>query len=114
MILFDTSIIVELLQKREHQIGAISIITLIEVLRGLETKKSLKIKELLEKSFNILNIDNEVIQVYCSMYHELRDNGVSIPDADLLIAATAISHNLSMRTKDKHFERLKELGLNLA
>jgi predicted nucleic acid-binding protein len=114
MILFDTSIIVELLQKKEHQIGAISVITLIEVLRGLEAKKILEIKELLEKSFDVLNIDNGVIQVYCKMYHELKDNGTSIPDADLLIAATAISHNISMKTKDKHFERLKELGLNLA
>jgi hypothetical protein len=43
----DTGIIVELLQKRKYEHGAISIITLIEVLRGLNFEKSAKVKELI-------------------------------------------------------------------
>ena len=39
---------------------------------------------------------------------------MSIPDADLLIAAAAISENIVLKTGDKHFERLKEFGLKLA
>ena len=37
-----------------------------------------------------------------------------MPDADLLIAATAIAHDLTLETKDAHFVRLKSLGLKLA
>ena len=36
-----------------------------------------------------------------------------MPDADLLIAATAIAHDLILETKDAHFLRLKVLDLKL-
>lgn len=114
MNLLDTDIIIEMLRERKHEVGAISIITLIEVLRGLEAKKRAKVKELLEESFNLLNLDNEVIETYCNLYHKLKEEGTLIPDADLLIAATAMSHNITLKTKDEHFERLRHLGLKLA
>ena len=113
MNLLDTDILVELLRERRHEVGAISIITLIEVLRGLEAEKSGKVKGLIEESFHVLTIDNKVIKTYCSLYHSLKNEGVLIPDADLLIAATAISHNTPLKTRDKHFKRLKTLGLKL-
>ena len=114
MNLLDTDIIIEMLRERKHEVGAISIITLIEVLRGLEAKKRAKVKELLEESFNLLNLDNEVIETYCNLYHQLKEEDTLIPDADLLIAATAMSHNITLKTKDEHFERLRHLGLKLA
>jgi len=114
MNLLDTDIVIELLRERRHEVGAISIITLIEVLRGLETKKRHRVKELLEESFTIFDLDNEVIETYCTLFHKLRENGASLPDADLLIAATAMSHDITLKTKDEHFERLKKLGLKLA
>jgi tRNA(fMet)-specific endonuclease VapC len=36
-----------------------------------------------------------------------------LPDADLLVAATGIAHDLVLETKDAHFLRLKPLGLKL-
>lgn len=114
MNLLDTDVVVELLRKRTYETGTISIITLIEISRGLESEKSAKVKGLIEESFNVLNIDNRVIKTYCNLYKNLKDEGVLTPDADLLIAATAISHNMTLKTKDKHFERLKKLGLKLA
>jgi predicted nucleic acid-binding protein len=113
MNLLDTDILIEMLRERKHEVGAISIITLIEVLRGLEAKKRAKVKELLEESFNLLNLDNEVIETYCSLYHQLKEEGILVPDADLLIAATAMSHHIALKTKDEHFERLRHLGLRL-
>ncbi len=113
MKLLDTDAIIELLRKKKHEIGAISIITLIEILRGLEDKKRPKVKKLLEKSFNIENLNNKTIETYCNLYRKLKRNGISIPDADLLIAATAISKNMTLKTRDKHFKRLKEFGLKL-
>lgn len=114
MNLLDTDIIVELLRERRHEVGGISIITLIEVLRGLEATKRAKVKELLEESFNTLSLDNEIIETYCNLYRTLRKEGALIPDADLLIAATAISRNMTLKTRDEHFERLIKLGLKLA
>lgn len=113
MKLLDTEIIVELLRKGKYEAGAISIITLIEILRGLKPKKRVKVKELIEESFHIITINNKIIQVYCNLYQALKEKGMMIPDADLIIAATAISQNISLKTKDKHFERLKKLGLKL-
>ncbi len=114
MNLIDTEIIIELLRERRHELGAISTITLIELLRGIETRKRSRVKELLEESFKLLNIDNAVIETYCLLYQKLKEEGIPIPDADILLAATAMSNNAALKTRDKHFKRLKKLGLKLA
>jgi len=113
MNLLDTDTLIEMIKTKKHQPGAISPITLIETLRGIETKKRPNIKELLEESFTLLNIDNKTIETYCTLYQKLRTDGSLIPDADLIIAATAIAHNLVLQTNDQHFQRLKPLGLQL-
>ena len=113
MKLIDTSWLIELLKKQVYEEGAISIITLIEVLRGIEASKRGKVKKLLEECFNILNLDNKVIEIYCKLYNELREKGELIPDADLLVASTALAHNLSLKSKDKHFDKLRSFGLKL-
>ena len=113
MNLLDTDAVISLLRERRYEAGAISVVTLIEVLRGIEEERRADIKELLEQSFDIVNLNNEVIKNYCNLYHKLRERGETIPDADLIIAATAISHNLPLKTGDKHFERLKNFGLQL-
>jgi predicted nucleic acid-binding protein len=113
MNLLDTGIIIELIRQKRYEVGAISVITLIEVLRGIGARKRLQAKKLLEESFEVLNLDNKTIELYCSLYQKLKSEGKSIPDADLLIAATAITQNMSLKTRDEHFERLKKLGLRL-
>ena len=84
-----------------------------EVLRGIEDKKRLQIRQLLEESFSVLNLDNSIIEAYCRIYRKLKEEGNLLPDADLIIAATAIAHDLILETKDAHFLRLKTLGLKL-
>jgi predicted nucleic acid-binding protein len=111
MNLLDTSIIIEMIQKKKYAPGLISPITLIEVLRGIEDTQRSKAKQLLEESFATVNIDNNAILAYCQIYRKLKEQGSLLPDADLLIAATAITHNLTLETKDPHFQRLKTLGL---
>jgi len=113
MNILDTDIIVELLRERRHEVGAISIITLIEVLRGIEATKRARVKELLEESFTVISLDYEVMETYCNLYQRLKEEGTIIADADLLIAATAISRNMNLKTRDRHFERLRNLGLRL-
>ncbi len=111
--IFDTEYIIEMLRKKRYESGSISIITLIETLRGVAEGERSKIKRLLEESFEVLNLDNEVIETYCNIYDELKSEGELIPDADLIIAATAISKNLGLKSKDKHFAGLRKLGLEV-
>lgn len=71
-------------------------------------------KKLLQSLFEVVTLDNDVILTYCSLYRKLCETGKGIGDADLLIAASAISKNLVFWTEDlKHFERLEGLGLKL-
>jgi len=84
-----------------------------EVLRWIEDKKRLQIRQLLEESYSILNLDNNIIEAYCRIYRKMKEEGSLLPDADLIIAATAIAHDLVLETKDTHFLRLKKMGLKL-
>ncbi|MEM2322822.1 MAG: type II toxin-antitoxin system VapC family toxin [Candidatus Bathyarchaeia archaeon] len=93
--------------------GSISVITLIEVLRGVKPEKRDKVKKLLEESFEVLPLSNEVILKYCELYDRLKQRGEIIPDADMLIAATAIVNNIVLITMDRDFERVIEMGLRL-
>jgi predicted nucleic acid-binding protein len=114
MNLLDTDFVIRLLREKRFETGHISVFTLIEILRGLEDDKRLQVKGLVEESFTVEGLDNKTIQAYCNLYRRLKEQGASLPDADLLIAATAISHNAILRTSDQHFTRLADLGLKLA
>ncbi len=101
------------MEKDNYAKAIISSITLLEVLRGIEDKRRPSVKRLLEESFSVLNLDDRIIECYCKIYRKLKDAGNLLPDADLLIAATAIAYGLILETKDSHFQRLKPLGLKL-
>ena len=82
-------------------------------MRDLEDKKRLQVRQLLDESYSVLNLDNSTIEAYCKIYRKLKEKGNLLPDADLIIAATVIAHNLVLETNDVHFQRLKALGLKL-
>jgi len=111
--LLDTGIIIEMLKQKRYSPGAISPLTLIEILRGIESNKRKTVKHLLEESFSVANIDNSTIETYCDIYNKLKKEGKPLPDADLLIGSLAMAHNLTLETNDEHFQRLKPLGLKI-
>jgi predicted nucleic acid-binding protein len=113
MSLIDTSVLIDNTRRGVYEEGTISIITPIEVLMGLASEKRIRAKELLERSYKVIYLDNKVILKYCELYNELKKRGILIPDADLLIAATALTNNMVLITKDRDFERLKDVGLRL-
>ena len=113
MKLFDTDAVVDLLKEKRYEAGAISVLTLVEVLRGLAAEKRALTKKLLEESFSVFGLDNKVIETYCSLYRSLKKEGTPVPDADLLIAATAMSRDLALKTGDEHVRRLAKFGLRL-
>lgn len=114
MNLIDTSVLIDDLRSGRHRDGSISVITLIEVLRGVAKDKREEAKRLLEEAFDVVPLDNPVVNVYCRLYSQLRKSGGSVADADLLIAASAIARDLALLTKDEGFWRLTGLGLKLA
>jgi len=113
MKLIDTSILIDWLRRGELREGCISVITLIEILRGVPAHKRREVKPALEKIYTIIPLDNEVIQEYCNLYEVLKRRGIKISDADLLIAASAKAKNLTLVTADKGFEGLRELGIKI-
>ena len=57
MSLIDTSVLIDNTRRGAYEEGAISIITLIEVLRGLALEKRIRAKELLERSYEVIYLD---------------------------------------------------------
>jgi predicted nucleic acid-binding protein len=114
MKLLDTDAVIDQLKRREHEPGSIPVITLIEVLRGIPDEKREQAKELIEESYQTIGLDNDAVLTYCTLYRKLRQEGETIPDADLLIASTAISRDMPIQTRDAHFQRLAAHGLRTA
>jgi len=111
--ILDTNIIIDALQEGGSVRGGISIISLLEIIRGIPSEKRATTKALLEQSHLVFQIENDVILKYAEIYNKLKDSGTLIPDADLIIGATAIVKNLVLNSSDKHFKRLEPFGLNL-
>ncbi|HZW55321.1 MAG TPA: type II toxin-antitoxin system VapC family toxin [Nitrososphaerales archaeon] len=109
--IFDiTGLIQAIRKKSDFEEGSTSIITLIEVLRGIEdTNKREKTSSLLQQAFEIVDVNREVARAYLKLYFELKRNGESSSDADELIAATALSQGEALLTSDKGFPKFDPL-----
>lgn len=60
--------------------------------------------------FVILDVTDAVAEVFARIRADLRRQGNLIPDMDLLIAATAITFDLQLLTRNiRHFERIPAL-----
>jgi tRNA(fMet)-specific endonuclease VapC len=70
-----------------------------------------RIKALIENS-NILNCTPTTGSFYGIIKATLKSKGNPIPENDIWIAAIAKEHNLSLVTRDKHFDFVE--GINLA
>jgi tRNA(fMet)-specific endonuclease VapC len=57
----------------------------------------------------VLGVDAETAHTFASLRAGLRAQGLPIPDHDLWIAATAMRYDLTLVTRDRHFERLPDL-----
>jgi len=88
----------------------ISIVTLLEFLRGIENDdKRRKASSLIEQTFEIIDVTKEVGFSYIKLFFELRKKGETYSDADTLIAATALSRNEPLVTMDRDFLKFEPL-----
>ncbi len=93
----------------------ISCITYYEIKRGLlyvNATRKLSIFNEFCQEVTILFLDNlEIIEKASEIYIDLRRKGRPIQDTDILIAATAIIHNLTLVSNDSDMSRVE--GINL-
>lgn len=126
--LLDTDILSELFKEhpkvnaraveylREHTHLTISHIQKYEVLKGLKAKKADKQIALFKRfcaKNDMLSITDDAIEKASEIYASLKLTGNLISDADIFVAAIAISNNLVLVTNNtNHFNRIKGLKLD--
>jgi tRNA(fMet)-specific endonuclease VapC len=93
----------------------ISMITRFEILRGLKVAKAKKRLQSFEQfcgENDVLPLTEAVVVRAAGIYADLYRQGKLIGDADILIAATALEHDMDLATNNtKHFENV--IGLTL-
>jgi len=128
--LFDTDAISELLRPRpatayikwimkvarEEQFT--SAIVIGELYKGAYRSQSRErhisnIEQRVLSAVTVLPYDIAIAKVFGSIRAHLETKGMILPDADIQIAATAITHNLQLVTGNlRHFNRIPGLKLN--
>jgi len=125
--LIDTDIIIYSLKNDEHVKQkfrenqnipkAISVITYGELVYGAKKsshiEKNLAVTYRIAELFPVIDIDRSIMDVFAAIKNNLERKGNIIEDMDILIAATALSHNLILVTNNlKHFEKIKDLRMD--
>lgn len=91
----------------------ISCITYYEIKRGLlavNATRQLSDLEALSKKYEVLLLDNwEIIEKAAEIYANLKRTGTPIQDADILIAATAITQGLTLVSADTDMLKISNL-----
>ncbi len=92
-----------------------SIITRYEVLRGLEAEQARRQIAAFEQRCRVstvLPLTDEIVVRAARIYGDLHRAGRLIDDADILIATTALAHDLTLVTDNRaHFERVPGLRI---
>ncbi len=98
---------------REGEEVFISCITYYEVKRGLlalNATRQLAEFETFFQKYEVLYLDNiEIIESACRIHADLKTKGTPIQDADVLIAATAITRGLILVSNDSDMIRIQEI-----
>ncbi len=95
---------------------AVSIVSLGELFEGAfgapNPNENLEaIREFLA-GYPILGLSEPIMEMFGRIRSRLRKQGQLIPDLDLLIASTALAHDLTLVTRNRrHFERVPNLRL---
>ena len=101
---------------RDHGRLTISLVTRFEILRGLKAKRAttqLAAFDSFCASNEILPLTDQVVVVAADVYADLHGRGQLIPDADILIAATALHSGLVLATNNlRDFSRVTGLQID--
>jgi len=105
--------ILEIIDKNENI--CTTTINIYEILKGFKwkgnKKKEDQFKEFLEDVV-VFTIDDDVIDIAANLYADLRKDGRTIGDADILIAAIVIKNQGTLISNNiKHYEGIKRLNM---
>ncbi len=76
--------------------------------RGAENERVLR-KFLAKDGVDILYADDGTTRHYAVLYRQLRQQGTPIPTNDLWVAALVLQHDLTLCSRDAHFDHLAQL-----
>ncbi len=100
----------------EHGFVFLSVVNYYEVLNGLyfkDAKNQLPQFEQFVSLNQVLPLTEEIAKTAAGIYAELRKKGQTIGHNDVLIAGTAIVHNLTLITNNtSHFSRIDGLEID--
>jgi tRNA(fMet)-specific endonuclease VapC len=104
------------LRQLEEQGLAISVITLAELWEGVyysrDPARSQAGLEEFVSGVAVLGLDEEICRRFGRLRGSLRKQGKLIGDFDLLIAGSALEHQLTLLTNNRrHFENIEELRI---
>jgi predicted nucleic acid-binding protein len=113
MVVFDTSIIIDVLRQRKSALDllasyskketiAITAISKYEILRGTK-ERNLNLVSQLFTQFVIYDFDDSSIEEAAKAYKKLKDKGKMTNELDLLIEGIATANNETLITKDRDF-----------
>jgi len=120
-VLVDTDVIIDFLNGIEPQAGAVekllreyrlflSSITVFELFAGVTGGRRISAIEKLVQSTHVFEIGEKEARTAASIYTGLKRRGRLIGNSDLLIAATALSKNMHLYTRNlDHFSRIEGL-----
>ncbi|MCF8077198.1 MAG: type II toxin-antitoxin system VapC family toxin [Desulfotignum sp.] len=101
---------------RFHKTLSVSVITYYEIIRGLKATSNINKLQAFEtfmSACEILNLDSLTAEKAAEIYDALRKKGNLVEDADILIAATAITNDLIVVTDNtRHFDRINGLEIS--
>lgn len=99
----------------QHHTIQFSIITYYEIVSGLAHRDANKqLESFLQFSQHnvIVPFNQAIANISANLYADLRKKGQPIDDIDLLIAGTALYHDLTLITHNrKHFDRITDLNV---
>jgi tRNA(fMet)-specific endonuclease VapC len=126
MYLLDTDILIYSLKAHEivqqnlrhhlHDPINVSAVTLMELYYGAYKSQKIannlaKVKAI-ENSLEIIPVNREMVEIFGVLKSDLEKVGKPLDDFDLILAATAMSHNLIIVTNnEKHFGRIDGLKM---
>lgn len=126
MYLLDTNIIIyslkgnqtvqENLQMRRNDSLCISVISLMELYYGAyksqRVESNLAKVKTIEKTLKVIQAGEEIVELFGMLKAQLEAKGQSVDDFDLVIASTALAHNLILVTNNiRHFQKIEGLKL---
>lgn len=119
----DTNRLTDLLQgdaRLAERLGAcdevwVPLVVLGEIKAGLHggtqrhRNEALLQRFLAKATVSVLLPGRETAEHYARIFVQLKRAGTPVPDNDLWIAALALEHDLTLITRDRHFERISQL-----